>query len=84
MVNVQKKLKGTNNVLAAFTVENGMAIGVKKSGSCYVDGVVIIKGNDDGTTTLYINRDKLDEINGKIVHKCFNEPFDASAKKHVS
>lgn len=73
MVNVQKKLKGTDNVLAAFTVENGIAIGSKKSSGYYVDAVVVLKGNEDGTVTLYINQDKLDGLNGNVVYKNFNE-----------
>lgn len=73
MVRVQKKLKGTNNVLVAFTVDNGMAIGKKKSGGYFVDAVVFIKGNDDGTTTLYINEDKLEELNCNVVYKKFDD-----------
>lgn len=73
MVNVQKKLKGTNNVLAAFTLDNGMAIGKKKSGGYLVDAVVFIEGNDDGTVTLYINEDKLEELNGNVVYTKFND-----------
>lgn len=73
MVNVQKKLKGTDNVLAAFTIDNGIAIGNKKSGGYYVDAVVVLQGNEDGTTTLYVNQDKLDELNGNVIYKNFNE-----------
>jgi hypothetical protein len=73
MVSVQKKLKGTNNVLAAFTIDNGVAIGKKKSGGYLVDAVVFIKGNDDGTATLYINEDKLEELNGNVVYRKFDD-----------
>ena len=75
MVNVQKKLKGTNKVLAAFTIDNGIAIGCKNTGGYFVDAVVFIKGNDDGTATLYINEDKLEELNGKVVYKKFDDEF---------
>lgn len=69
MVSVQKRLENTNNILCAFTIDNGMAIGSKKAGGCIVEAVVILKGNEDGTTTLYINQDKLDELNGNVVYK---------------
>lgn len=76
MVNVQKKLQGTKNVLAAFTTENGMAIGSKISGEHIVEAVVIIKGNEDGTSTLYINEDKLKELKCKVVYKNFADKME--------
>ena len=67
MVSVQKKLKNTNNVLAAYTFDNGMAIGCKKSGDCVVEAVVMFQGNEDGTVDLIINRDKLKALNGRMI-----------------
>ena len=62
MVSVQKKLNKSNKVLAAFTFETGMAIGCKNSGGCTVNSVVFIKENEDGTTTMVINKEKLEEL----------------------
>lgn len=76
MANLQKKIKGTENVLAAFMIDNGMAIGSKKQGGYYVDAVVILTGNEDGTTTLYINDDKLEELNGNVVFKKFADEIE--------
>lgn len=75
MVNVQKKLKNTGKVLAAFTTEKGMAIGAKNEGGMYVDAIVVIESNGDGTSTLYINQDKLDTIKGQIVVKNFDDDY---------
>lgn len=69
MVSVQKKLQGTNDVLGAFTIDNGMAIGSKKSGDCIVEAIVTIYGSEDCTVNLVINQDKLAELKGKVIYK---------------
>lgn len=71
MANVKKKIKGTDNVLVAFVVENGLAIGKKNSGDYCCNAVVYLEGNEDGTTTLHINEDILKELNGKVEYTNF-------------
>ena len=82
MISVQKKLKNSNNVLAAWCFDTGMSIGLKNSGDRKAEAIVIIEQNDDGTVKLRINEDKLNELNGTIVYGNSKEDVELTEKEN--
>lgn len=66
-------------VLGAFIKENedakGIVIGSRQPGDATTKGVVMLMCDNDGKTHLIINKDLLEELNGEIVLKTYNEGY---------
>lgn len=75
MSELQKKLKQNDIALKAIKIDNGIAIGSKKTEGYNVNAVVVLQENKDGTISLVINQDVLKEIGGNIVMKDFADPI---------
>lgn len=66
-------------VLGAFVKDNetakGIVIGSRQPGDATTKGVVMLMCDKDGKTHLIINKDLLEELNGEIVVKNWNEAY---------
>lgn len=75
---LNKKLPN-GSVLGAFIKDNetakGIVIGCRQPGDATTKGVVMLMCDNDGKTHLIINKDLLEELNGEIVLKTYNEGY---------
>lgn len=66
-------------VLGAYIKDNdaakGIAIGSRHPGDATTKGVVMLMCDNDGKTHLIINKDLLEDLNGEIVLKTYNEGY---------
>ena len=66
-------------VLGAFVKDNemakGMVIGSRHPGDATTKGVIMLMCDNDNKTHLIINQDLLQELNGEIILKTYNEAY---------